>query len=252
MLPADPAVLALLLALIFFVAVAYSSVGHGGASGYLAVVSFFGLAPAAMAPSALLLNLLVAGLSFLSYWRAGHFVPRLLWPFLITSIPCAFLGGLLGISPQIYLLLLGAVLIFAALRLVAGAPAKSDESLLRPPPLAAALPAGAGIGLLSGMVGVGGGIFLSPLMILLRWADAKRTAAASAAFIWINSAAGVYGHLARERVDWSGLVWLVGAAFAGGLAGSWLGARRLPGLWLRRILALVLLTAAVKLLRTAM
>jgi len=252
MLPADPAVLALLLALIFFVAVAYSSVGHGGASGYLAVVSFFGVAPAAMAPSALLLNLLVAGLAFLSYWRAGHFVPRLLWPFLITSIPCAFLGGLLGVSPRIYLLLLGAALIFAALRLVAAVPAKSEESLLRPPPLGAALPTGAGIGLLSGMVGVGGGIFLSPLMILLRWADAKRTAAASAAFIWINSAAGLYGHLARERVDWSGLVWLVGAAFAGGLAGSWLGARRLPGLWLRRILALVLLTAAVKLLRSAL
>src|SRR5712692_7515460 len=113
MLPAHPHVLALLLALVFLVAMAYSSVGHGGASGYLAVLSFFGLAPAAMAPSALLLNLLVAGLSFISYRRAGHFAFRLLWPFLLTSIPFAFLGGLAPISPHLYMILLAGVLLFA-------------------------------------------------------------------------------------------------------------------------------------------
>ncbi|MDA2912869.1 sulfite exporter TauE/SafE family protein [Acidobacteriia bacterium AH_259_A11_L15] len=251
MLPQDPALLALLLGLVFFVAVAYSSVGHGGASGYLAVLSFFGLAPVAMAPSALCLNLLVAGTSFSSYWRAGHFAFRLLWPFLLTSIPFAFLGGLTEVSPKTYMLLLAAVLIFAAYRLLAVVPPKPEESFLRVPPLGVALPVGAGIGFLSGIIGVGGGIFLSPLLILLRWADAKRTAAVSAAFIWVNSAAGLYGHLSRKDIDWSDLAWLVGFAFAGGLVGSYLGARRFRGLWLRRILGVVLLVATVKLLRTA-
>ncbi len=251
MLPTDPTLLTLLLALVFFVALAYSSVGHGGASGYLAVLSFFGLPPAAMAPSALCLNLLVAGTSFTSYWRAGHFAFRLLWPFLLTSIPFAFLGGLSVVSPRTYLVLLATVLLFAAYRLLVVKPPPQEESFLRVPPLYVALPAGAGIGFLSGVIGVGGGIFLSPLIILLRWADAKRTAAASAAFIWVNSAAGLYGHLLRKTVDWPALLWLVGAAFAGGLVGSYLGAQRFRGLWLRRILGAVLLVATVKLLRTA-
>ncbi len=236
----------------FLVATAYASVGHGGASGYLAVLSFFALSPSAMAPSALCLNLLVAGISFISYWRAGHFAFRLLWPFLLTSIPCAFLGGLLQVSSRAYLMLLAVVLLFAAFRLLMVSPGAAEESIMRPPSLWAALPTGAGIGLLSGLIGVGGGIFLSPLLILLKWADARRTAAVSAAFIWVNSAFGLYGHLLRKTVDWSGLLWLVAAAFAGGLLGSYLGARRFPGLWLRRILGLVLILAAVKLLRTVL
>jgi uncharacterized protein len=248
-----PEQLALLLPLVFLVAVAYSSVGHGGASGYLAVLSFFGLAPALMAPSALLLNLLVSGVAFVAFWRAGHFDFRLLWPFLVGSVPMAFVGGVLRVSPQVYMAVLGAVLVFVAWRLLA-APVGSaaGEHFSRPPKLAVAVLAGAGIGLLSGMVGVGGGIFLSPLLILLGWADAKRTAAASAAFIWINSAAGLYGHLTRTAVDWPALAWLVGAAFVGGLVGSRLGARRLPTVWLRRILGVVLLVAAYKLFSSAL
>ena len=251
MLPASPELITLLLALIFLVAVAYSSVGHGGASGYLAVLSFFGLAPTLMAPGALCLNLLVAGLSFLHYQRSGHFVFRLLWPFLLASIPAAFLGGLTAVPAHLYMGLLAAVLVFASFRLLAVAPPKQEEYFVKPPPIGVALPVGASIGFLSGIIGVGGGIFLSPLLILLKWADAKRTAAASAAFIWINSAAGLYGHLSRKSVDWSSLAWLVGAAFAGGLLGSWLGARHFRGLWLRRVLGLLLLVATVKLLRTA-
>ena len=249
-LPTDPATLALLLLLVFLVAAAYSSVGHGGASGYLAVLSFFGLAPAAMAPSALCLNLLVAGTSFVSYKRAGHFVFRLLWPFLLTSIPFAFLGGLTAVSARAYLVLLAAVLFFAAYRLIAVVPPSQEEYFVRAPSLWVALPVGAGIGFLSGIIGVGGGIFLSPLILLMKWADAKRTAAASAAFIWINSLAGLYGQLLRKQVDWSALVWLVAAAFAGGLVGSYVGAWRLGGVWLRRILGVVLLLATLKLLRT--
>ena len=251
MLPASPELITLLLALIFLVAVAYSSVGHGGASGYLAVLSFFGLAPTLMAPGALCLNLLVAGLAFLHYQRAGHFVFRLLWPFLLASIPAAFLGGLTAVPAHLYMGLLAAVLVFTAFRLLLVAPPKQEECFVKPPPIGVALPVGASIGFLSGIIGVGGGIFLSPLLILLKWADAKRTAAASAAFIWINSAAGLYGHLSRKSVDWSSLAWLVGAALAGGLLGSWLGARHFRGLWLRRVLGLVLLVATIKLLRTA-
>ncbi len=251
MFPASPELITLLLVLVFLVAVAYSSVGHGGASGYLAMLSFFGLAPTVMAPSALCLNLLVAGLSFLHYQRAGHFVFRLLWPFLLASIPAAFLGGLTEVPVHLYMGVLAAVLVFAALRLLLVLPPKHEESFVKPPGLRVALPMGASIGFLSGVIGVGGGIFLSPLLILLKWADAKRTAAASAAFIWINSAAALYGHLSRKSVDWSALVWLVGAAFAGGLLGSWLGARRFRGIWLRRILGVVLLVATVKLLGTA-
>ena len=251
MWPTSLELMVLLLALVFLVAVAYSSVGHGGASGYLAMLSFFGLAPAVMAPSALCLNLLVAGLSFLYYQRAGHFVFRLLWPFLLASIPAAFLGGLTAVSARLYMGLLAAVLLFAASRLLLVVPPKKEEYFVKPPRIWVALPVGAGIGFLSGVIGVGGGIFLSPLLILLKWADAKRTAAASAAFIWINSAAALYGHLSRTSVDWSALAWLIGAAFLGGLLGSWLGATRFRGLWLCRILGLVLLVATVKLLRTA-
>jgi len=248
MLPAQPETLALLLGLVLLVSLVYSSVGHGGASGYLAVLSFFGVAPAVMASSALGLNLLVAGISFLTYWRAGHFSFPLLWPFL-GSAPFALLGGLLRVSPAAYNLLLSAVLLFAAYRLLAVTPAAPEESLQRAPRMRVALPLGAGIGFLSGAVGVGGGIFLSPLLILFKWADAKRTAAVSAAFIWVNSAAGLYGHLLRQKPEWASLVWLVMAAFTGGLVGSYLGARRFRALWLRRILGCVLLLAALKLLR---
>lgn len=251
MLPADPAALLVLLALVFVVAAAYSSVGHGGASGYLAVLSFFGLAPAAMAPSALLLNLLVAGVSFAAYYRGGYFVFRLLWPFLLASVPCAFLGGLMPVSPGLYTTVLAGALVFAAFRLLLARASPADEYLVEPPRLPVALPVGGALGFVSGMIGVGGGIFLSPLLILLKWADAKRTAAASAAFIWVNSAAGLYGHLSRKTVDWQGMVWLVGVAFAGGLLGSWLGASRFKGVWLRRLLGAVLLVAVLKLVRSA-
>lgn len=230
-------------------ALAYSSVGHGGASGYLAVLSLFGFMPKEMAPSALALNLLVAGLSFFAYWRAGYFNRRLFWIFAFTSIPMAFLGGFLQVSAKVYAGLLIVSLLFAAFRL-AFVNGKKEDDPIRPPSLPVALPVGAGIGLLSGIVGVGGGIFLSPLLILMKWAGAKETAAVSAAFIWVNSAAGLYGHIARKGLNVLQLWPLVVVAFLGGLVGSQLGARKFGNVTLRRVLAVVLALAAFKLFRS--
>jgi len=238
--------------LIFLVAMAYSSVGHGGASGYLLVLALSGFAPAQMAPSALVLNLLVSGVAFITYRRAGYFVPRLFWPFALASVPAAFLGGILEVSPKLYSGLLAAAILFSALRLLTVKDRGEEQNDLSSPPLHLALPIGAVIGLLSGIIGIGGGIFLSPVLILLRWADAKRAAAASACFIWVNSLAGLYGHSARNVLDAGQLGPLVLAAFLGGLIGSHLGARRLGGAALCRVLASVLAMAAVKLLGRAL
>lgn len=241
----------LLGGLFFLVALAYSSVGHGGASGYLAVMSLYSFAPATMAPSALVLNLLVAGTAWVNYWRAGHFSSRLLAPFAMASVPAALLGGLMVVSGRLYSLLLAAVLLYAAVRLALPSAERGEQASAKPPRAVVAVPVGAGIGYLSGIVGVGGGIFLSPLLLLLGWADARRTAGVSAAFIFVNSVAGLYGHLSRTALDWRMLLPLVAAAFAGGLLGSLVGARGLPAAWLRRILAVVLAVAAYKLLRAA-
>ncbi|MSQ22677.1 MAG: sulfite exporter TauE/SafE family protein [Dehalococcoidia bacterium] len=238
--------------LILVVAFLYSSVGHGGASGYLAVMLLFlaALAPREMSATALILNLLVAGLASLAYWRAGHFRVRLLLPFLITSIPTAFLGGRLLVPATTYAFVLSGALAFAAVRLFL--PASASAGATRPVLLGLAIPIGAGIGLLSGIVGVGGGIFLSPLLLLFRWADPKQTAATSATFIWINSLSGLLGRLSAGTLATGPLAIMVVPAFLGGLLGSQLGARRFSGLTIRRILAFALVIAAGKLLLTAL
>lgn len=247
-MPLDVSTLVLLSTCLFLVAVLYSSVGLGGASGYLAVMALFGIfSHEQMASTALVLNLLVAGAAWRAFWRAGHFSRKLLWPFLVASLPAAFVGGWMRVPPRAYALLLTAVLVFAAWRLIFTSSRRAGEEFEKTPRLAAALPAGAGIGLLSGMVGIGGGIFLSPLLLLLRWAGPKRTAAVSAAFIWINSLAGITGRVAGGNFAWAGLEPLIASTFVGGLLGSYLGARRLSGLFLRRLLGVVLFAAAVRL-----
>lgn len=244
----DPTLLWWLIPSFFIVAVLYASVGHGGASGYLALLS---LAPAALAPdqmaaTALTLNLFVAGMGWLAFARAGHFVGRLAWPFLVASVPAAFLGGATPVSVRIYAALLAGALFIAALRLFMTG---RHQDPLKPPRLGVAVPVGAGIGWLSGVVGVGGGVFLSPLLLLLRWANAKQTAAVSACFILVNSASGLAGRFVRGAVDYGTLWPLLLAAFAGGLLGSRLGANHFSGALLKRLLAVVLLVAALKLLR---
>ena len=237
---------ALLPAAILVAAVLYSSVGHGGASAYLAVMALAGLAPQVMRPSALVLNLVVSAIAAVGFAAAGWFRWRLFWPFALTSIPFAFLGGSITLPDAVYRRILGLVLLFAAYRLWRHF--GSGEEILRPPPIAAALLWGAAIGTLSGLTGVGGGIFLSPLLLLARWAEPKPTAAVSSAFIWVNSLAGLLGKPSSLLLLPSGIVLWAAAAAVGGIAGAFLGSRRLPSLVLRRLLAAVLVVAGGKLL----
>ena len=238
-----------ILLLVAIVAALYASVGHGGASGYLAVLSLFAFAPASMSSTALALNVLVSALSFYSFARAKHFRFPLSWPFVVASVPLAFVGGLIQVSDRSYFLLLALALLFAAYRMWWSASSPATAAM-RVPAISISLATGGGIGLLSGIVGVGGGIFLSPLMILMRWADPKQTAALSAFFILVNSIAGIAGRIARGGFELTATMPLVIAAAAGGFVGSYIGAEKFSGLMLRRVLAAVLVIAAAKLLMT--
>ncbi len=233
-----------LLIPLFLVAALYGTVGHGGASGYLAVMALASVAPAVMKPTALTLNLAVSLIGTVLFFRAGHFAWRLFWPFAVTSIPFAFLGGRLDVPTHVFKLLLAFALGFAALRLLLPAP-KNEE--LRPAPIIWVLVAGALMGVLSGLIGVGGGIFLTPLLLLMRWADTKTAAAVSAPFIFVNSAAGLAGHAASLDHLPSTWPWLAAVVVAGGFIGARWGAGSARATQLRPALALVLAVACVKL-----
>ncbi|MDD5468042.1 MAG: sulfite exporter TauE/SafE family protein [Anaerolineales bacterium] len=224
------------------IAFLYSSVGFGGATGYLAAMALFGLPPQTMASTALILNILVASISFTNYYRAGHLKQRLLWPFLATSIPAAYLGGYLKLSDQIYYTLLYAVLTFVAIRLLFFSnPKQASRTHFQPPPFWAALQTGLGIGLLSGMVGIGGGIFLSPVIILMGWGSPKQSSAVAAAFIVLNSVSGLAGRvIGGNFVFDSSCITLIPFGLLGALGGSWFGAQRLSSLSLRRALGMVI------------
>lgn len=232
--------------LIFFAALLYSSVGHAGASGYLAAMALFGLAPAVMKPTALTLNLVVATVGTIRFASAGHFDWKLFAPFAALSVPMAFVGGMLKLPIQTYHVVLGLVLLFAAWRLVVKPAVASGD--LKPISVPRALLFGAGLGLLSGLTGVGGGIFLSPLVLFLGWADVRKTAGVSVAFILVNSASGLLGHLASVKQIPPEIVWWAPAALLGGIIGAELGSRRLAPLTMRRLLSVVLLVAGVKML----
>lgn len=231
----------LLVLSVFVVAFFYASVGHGGASGYLAVLSLWAVSAQQMAASALILNLAVSGTAWAVFAKAGCFSWRLTWPFVVVSFPAAWLGGWLKAPPGVHQWLLGFALAAAAWRLWTDLPPVSGAR--RPPP-AAALAAGAGIGALSGMIGIGGGVFLSPLLILKRWAGPKETAATSAFFILVNSVAGLLGRAARGPWAVEPLLGLVLTAVLGGAIGSAQGAAHFSGLAFKRVLGAVLLVAA--------
>lgn len=227
------------------IACLYASVGHGGASGYLAVLAFFEMPRDEMVSTALILNVVVASASFGFYWKAGHFRWALTWPFLISSIPAALLGGLWPVQDKTYTILLAIALTIAALRMLWKFNDASNSDMA--PPLKWALPAGALIGLASGMVGVGGGIFLSPLMLFCRWGTLRQISATAALFIVANAAAGLLGRYSRDAVVIGDLWPLLFAGLAGGLLGGYLGSQRIPPPQLRMVLAGVLLIAAFKL-----
>ncbi|MBA3688305.1 MAG: sulfite exporter TauE/SafE family protein [Chloroflexi bacterium] len=238
----------LILALLFLVAaLLYGSVGHAGASAYLASMVLVGVAPAEMKPTALVLNILVASIVTLRFARAGYVQPRALLPFLVGSIPAAFVGGGLTLPTTIYRPLVGAVLLVAAARFGWTA---SDAGADFPPraPWPAAVLAGAGIGLLAGLTGTGGGIFLTPLLLAAGWAGTRFAAGTSAAFILANSISGLAGNLASVGSLPSAIPLWLGAVAIGGALGSQLGSRRMPAPWIRRALAAVLLVAGLKLI----
>ena len=237
---------ALFLGLIAAVAFAYAMVGHGGASGYLALMGIAGFAPDTMKPAALLLNLCVSIIAFAQFLRAGHFRWNSFWPFALLSVPCAFVGAGIELDPLVYKRILGACIVVAALRLLGLFSAGARP--LREAPLPIALVVGAVIGLLSGLLGIGGGVLLSPVLLICAWADAKNAAATSALFIFVNSSAGLLKlESVRNSISPDMLGWTTAAVF-GGLIGSWIGARKAPEPRLRQALGAVLLLASIKLI----
>lgn len=239
---------ALILAALFLLAaVLYGMVGHAGASAYLAVMGLAGLAPEVMKPTALTLNILVAGIVTARFARAGFVKPISALPFLAGSVPAAFVGGALTLPDELYRPLVGAVLLFAAVRFGATAGRPAEEFAPRPP-VVAAVASGALIGLLAGLTGTGGGIFLTPLLLAAGWAGTRYAAGTSALFILANSVAGLAGNIGSVGSLPPELpIWL-GAVAVGGAIGSELGSRRLPAPWVRRALAAVLLIAGLKLI----
>lgn len=235
----------LLLLPLFFVAALYGMVGHGGASGYLAVMALAGIAPVIMKPTALALNIAVSLVGTALFFRAGHFLWRLFWPFALTSIPCAFIGGSIALPNHVFELILSLALAFAALRLVLPPP---KNAALRAVPLGWVLAAGGLMGFVSGLIGVGGGIFLTPLLLLMRWSDAKTAAAVSAPFIFVNSVAGLAGHSASLHNLPTFWPWLAVTVVAGGTIGARWGSVSARATQLRPVLAAVLVVACFKLL----
>lgn len=226
----------------------YASVGHGGASGYLALMALFSFAPAAMKPTALLLNIFVAGMAFYYYYKAGHFNKKLFISFAIASIPLAYIGGTLEVDASIYKKVLAVLLIFAILKML-NVFGKESETI-KEVKLWQGLIIGGIIGFFSGLIGIGGGIILTPLILLLHWGNMKEAAAVSALFIWVNSAAALVGQLKSGVTIESGSFLLVGIALIGGILGGYYGSKKINNQSLRYILAFVLIIACAKLMLT--
>ena len=245
----DPTTVVALALLFALGAALYSSVGHGGASAYIAAMALFSVAPETMKPTALALNLLVAGFGALRYWRRGLTNWKLVVAFALTAAPAAFIGGGIHLHAIYYKPLVGVLLWAAAGRLLWQPTALANRAV-RAPSSWVALPAGAVLGILAGLTGTGGGIFLSPLIILNAWEEPRHTSGVVAAFIFLNSAAGLAGNAASVGHLPHELPIFLAAVFGGALLGTWLGVERLPRPWLLRTLGAVLIVAGTKLLFT--
>jgi uncharacterized membrane protein YfcA len=238
----------LFYSILFLVAFLYAAVGHGGASGYLALMALYGVAPEEMKPTALMLNLFVSLTSFIQYYRGGYFLKRLFLPIAAASIPMAFIGGMITVEENIYKRVLGILLLFPVMRFFFFK--NIDDKDLKISNTIIAMATGAIVGLLSGMIGIGGGIILSPILLLLQWTNQKQTAAVSAAFIFVNSIAGLGGMLTKGISFNSNMVMYIVVAFAGGLLGAYFGSKKFNQNILKYVLASVLLLASYKLLFT--
>lgn len=233
---------------LFILAFLYAAVGHGGASGYLALMALYGIAPQEMKPTALVLNLFVSLTSFIQYYRGNYFKRNLFLMVAAASVPMAFIGGMITLEDHLYKRLLGLLLLFPIFRFFFLKSPSADE--LKSFNTLGALLIGAVVGLLSGMIGIGGGIILSPFLILLKWTDQKQTAAISASFIFVNSLSGLGGMLTKG-ISFNVHMWgYIAVAFSGGLLGAYLGSKILKQDVLKYVLATVLLVAAYKLLFT--
>jgi uncharacterized membrane protein YfcA len=241
----------ILAGLILVVATLYSSVGQGGTSGYLAAMALVGVSPVVMRPTALSLSVLVSAIGTVRFHRAGHLYWPVLWPFLVGSVPLAAIGGALRLPDSLYSQIVGLLLLIAASTLVWRVPDRGGEYRADPPPgvpVVRAVITGAAIGLVSGLTGVGGGLLLSPLLLLTGWAGIRQTAGISVAFILINAMAALSTNLATTGVLPAELPILGVAAVVGGVVGTELGTRRLRGRTMRFILAAILAASGLKLI----
>lgn len=232
--------------LLFLVAFLYSSVGHGGASGYLALMALFSIAPEVMKPTALTLNLFVSLTSFIQFYRGKHFDWKIFLPFAIASVPMAFVGGMITLDPFIYKKILGILLLVPIIRFLFFRNISVKD--LRQSNIGLSFLIGGSIGLISGMIGIGGGIILSPVILLLKWADMKRAAGISALFIFVNSISGLAGQFTKGIHFSPDMYAYVAVAFAGGICGSYFGSMKFNQTLLKYLLAVVLMLAAYKLL----
>jgi hypothetical protein len=225
----------------------YSSVGHAGASGYIAVMALAGLQTSFIRPTALILNIFVASLSTWQFYRAGHFRWRLFWPFALLAVPCAFLGGYLSLPVRTFKILVGIVLLFSAVRFLMRQKPEGEPTA---PKLRVSLPVGGALGFLSGITGTGGGIFLTPLLIFMKWARTKTASATSALFILVNSISGLGGNVSSTKSVPTMIAPLIGTVLIGGSVGSYLGSRKFSPEIIKKFLACVLLIAGFKLIFT--
>ena len=243
----DGVIVGLLAAGMLVAAFGYAAVGHGGASAYIAAMALAGIAPQEMRPVALLLNIVVSSIATWKFWRAGHFRWRLFWPFATVSVPLAYVGGAITLPGQAYKILVGAVLIYAAWQLWRSGRRGDEMRPVREPPVAWSMLIGAAMGLLAGLTGVGGGIFLSPLLLMLGWAGTKQTSAVAAPFILVNSFAGLAAIFVAKSAFLPDYTWILAVAvLAGGWVGAEYGSRRFANPLVRRVLAVVLAAAGAK------
>jgi uncharacterized protein len=233
--------------LIVAVSMLYASVGQAGGSGYLAAMALLGVPQAVMKPTAIVLNILVATISTLKFSRAGYFSWATFWPYAVTSVPAAFVGGALSLPTSAYNMIVGVVLLYAAFRLFRVTQAV-PSTCIKSPPLGVALISGVSVGLLSGVTGIGGGIVFGSLLLSMRWAETRQTLSMSAAINLTNSAAGLLGHVASVMTLPSAIPLWAAAAMIGGWVGAEYGSHRFSHLTLQRLLSAVLTIAALKLI----